>query len=66
MKTFIYELKKTILGLIVVFSLFLTCAEAETLTAQVVWSLSMMAICFISGRIYVKKFMTKEELEERV
>ena len=65
MKTFIYELKKTILGLIVVFSLFLTCAEAETLTAQVVWSLSMMAICFISGRIYVKKFMTKEELEER-
>ena len=66
MKTFIYELKKTILGLIVVFSLFLTCAEAETLTAQVVWSLSMMAICFVSGRIYVKKFMTKEELEERV
>lgn len=66
MKTFIYELKKTILGLIVVFSLFLTCAEAETLTAQIVWSLSMMAICFISGRIYVKKFMTKEELEERV
>lgn len=66
MKTFIYELKKTILGLIVVFSLFLTGAEAETLTAQVIWSLSMMAICFISGRIYVKKFMTKEELEERV
>ena len=64
MKTFIYELKKTILGLIVVFSLFLTCAE--TLTAQVVWSLSMMAICFVSGRIYVKKFMTDEELEERV
>ena len=66
MKTFIYELKKTILGLIVVFSLFLTCAEAETLIAQVIWSLSMMAICFVSGRIYVKKFMTKEELEERV
>ena len=66
MKTFIYELKKTILGLIMVFSLFLTCAEAETLTAQVVWSLSMMAICFVSGRIYVKKFMTDEELEEIV
>lgn len=66
MKTFIYELKKTILGLIVVFSLFLACAEAETLTAQVIWSLSMMAICFVSGRIYVKKFMTKEELKERV
>lgn len=66
MKTFIYELKKTILGLIVVFSLFLTCAEAETLTAQVIWSLSMMTICFVSGRIYVKKFMTDEELEEMV
>lgn len=66
MKSKFYNIKKTALGLVVVGSLFLACSEAETLTSQLIWSSSMMAICYASGKLFVKKFMTKEELEERV
>ena len=46
-------------------SLFLACAEAETIEAQVVWSFSMLAICAVSG-LGVSKLMTQEELNEKV
>ena len=60
------EIKKTLLGFVCLMSLFLACAEAKTIAAQLAWTLTMLSICFISGIILVKKYMTKEELEEEV
>lgn len=59
------EIMKMILGIICLMSLFLACAEAETIEAQLIWSLSMLAICAVSGW-GASKLMTKEELEEEV
>lgn len=59
------EILKTILGMTGMFSLFLTCAEAETILSQLLWSGSMMLICFASMKGY-EKLMTDEEKEERV
>ena len=66
MKSMFYNIKKTALGLLCVGSLFLACSEGETALSQIIWSSSMLAICYASGKLFVKKFMTKEELEERV
>ena len=55
---------KDILGFICLTSLFLACAEAETFIAQIAWSLTMLAICAVSGW-GVTKLMTKEELNEK-
>lgn len=60
MKTII----KNALGFICLMSLFLACAEAETITAQLAWSLTMLAICAVSGW-GVRKLMTQEELNEK-
>ena len=59
------EILKTILGVTGMFSLFLACAEAETILSQLLWSGSMMLICFASMKRY-EKLMTDEEKEERV
>lgn len=59
------EILKTILGMTGMFSLFLACAEAETILSQLLWSGSMMLICFASMKGY-EKLMTDEEKEERV
>ena len=56
---------KTILGLVGMTSLMLTCAEAETMLSQLLWSGSMMIICFASAK-GLEALMTKEEKEERV
>ena len=57
---------KTALGFICFMSLLLACAEAETFTAQLAWTLSMLTVCVISGKILANKYMTKKELEEEV
>lgn len=57
---------KTVLGIVCLMSLFLACAEAETAILQLIWSFSMLGICYLSGRILVKNYMTKEELEEEI
>lgn len=59
------EIMKMILGIICLMSLFLACAEAETFTAQLAWSLTMLAICAVSGW-GMSKLMTKEELGEEI
>ena len=59
------EILKSILGLIGMFSLFLACAEAETILSQLLWSGSMMLICFASMKGF-EALMTKEEKEGRV
>lgn len=59
------EILKSILGVIGFFSLFLACGEAETALSQLLWSGSMMLICFASMKGY-EKLMTDEEKEERV
>lgn len=46
-------------------SLFLACAEADTIADQLSWSLSMLAICAVSGW-GVSKLMTQDELNEKV
>ena len=57
---------RTILGMIIVGSLFLACAEAETWFIQILWSGTMLTICAISAKAFEKKYMTKEELEEKI
>lgn len=61
MKNFI----KNALGFICLMSLFLACAEAETITARLAWSLSMLTVCAASGW-GMTKLMTEEELNEKV
>lgn len=56
---------KTLLGIICLMSLFLACAEADTIADQLSWSLSMLAICALSGW-GVSKLMTQDELNEKV
>lgn len=60
------EIMKTVLGIVCLISLFLACAEADTIVAQLAWTLSMLSICFVSGRILTSKYMTKEELDEEI
>ena len=45
-------------------SLFLTCAEAETIKAKMIWSGSMMAVCWFSAK-RMDHYMTDEEKEEK-
>ena len=59
------EILKKILGMTGMFSLFLACAEAETILSQVLWSGSMIAICFASMKGY-EVLMTDEDKEENV
>ena len=59
------EILKTILGMIGMTSLMLTCAEAETILNQLLWSGSMMLICYASMKGF-ERLMTDEEKEERV
>ena len=46
-------------------SLFLACGEAETILNQLLWSGSMMIICFASAK-GLEALMTEEEKEGRV
>ena len=59
------EILKSILSLTGMASLMLTCAEAETLLSQILWSGSMILICLASVK-GLEALMTKEEKEERV
>ena len=59
------EILKTILGMTGMFSLFLACGEAETALSQLLWSGSMMLICYASMK-GLDALMTKEEKEEKV
>ena len=56
---------KTILGVVTLLSLFLACAEADTILSQVIWTSSCLYICYLSGKAFTK-YLTKEEQEERV
>ena len=58
------EILKTFLGLTGMFSLFLACSEAETMLSQVLWSGTMMLICFASFK-GIEALMTDEEKEEK-
>ena len=59
------EILNTILGMIGMTSLMLTCAEADTILNQLLWSGSMMLICYASMKVF-ERLMTDEEKEERV
>lgn len=59
------EILKTFLGMVGMTSLMLACAEAETILSQLLWSGSMMLICFLSMKGF-ERLMTDEEKEERV
>lgn len=56
---------KNLYGLIAGISLFLACAEAETIKSQLIWSGSMMAVCAISAK-RMDHYMTIEETQEKV
>ena len=56
---------KNLYGLIAGMSLFLACAEAETIGSQLIWSGSMMAVCAVSAK-RLDHYMTEEEKNERV
>ena len=58
------EILKTILGLVGAASLILACSEAATIMNQVLWSGSMMLICFGCIKGY-EALMTDEEKEEK-
>lgn len=58
------QIFKTFLGMTGIFSLFLAGAEAETMFNQVLWSGSMMLICYASFK-GIEALMTKEEKEEK-
>lgn len=55
---------KNIYAALMASSLFLTCAEAETITAQLIWSGSMMAVCWFSAK-RMDHYMTEEEKQEK-
>lgn len=56
---------KNFYAILMASSLFLTCAEAETITSQLIWSGSMMAVCWFSAK-RIDHYMTDEEKQERV
>lgn len=56
---------KNIYAALMASSLFLACAEAETITAQLIWSGPMMALCWFSAK-RMDHYMTEEEKQERV
>lgn len=57
---------KTLLAFIAAGSLFAATGTSDNLSDQVAWSSSCLAVFFVSCKIYEKKYMTKEEKEERV
>ena len=59
------EILRMFLGMIGMTSLMLTCAEDETNLGQLLWSGSMMLICFLSIKGF-ERLMADEEKEERV
>lgn len=59
------KIMRTIYGMVAIMSLFLACGEAETATNQLLWSGSMMLICWLSGKGF-EKYMTEEEKKETV
>ena len=56
---------KSVLGLTAMASLMLACGEAETILNQLLWSGSMMFICFASAKGW-EALSTEEEKEGRV
>lgn len=56
---------KNVYAVLMASSLFLTCAEAETIISQLIWSGSMMAVCWFSAK-RIEHYMTDEEKQERV
>lgn len=56
---------KNLFGFIAGMSLFLACAEAETAMTQLIWSGSMLLVCWISVKGF-EKYMTDEEKAEKV
>ncbi len=56
---------KNVYAVLMALSLFLTCAEAETIISQLIWSGSMMAVCWFSAK-RIEHYMTDEEKQERV
>ena len=59
------KILRTVYGFVAVMSLFLACAEADTITTQVIWSCSMMLVSGLSAKGF-EKYMTEEEKNERV
>ena len=57
---------RTIIGMVTIMNLFLACAEADSATSQILWSGSWLLVCGISGKVFEKHCMTKEEKEEQV
>jgi hypothetical protein len=55
------SIKKTILGMVAITSLFLACGEADSALTQILWSGSMMLICYLSGKA-LTKYLSEEEL----
>lgn len=56
---------KNVYAVLMASSLFLTCAEADTIISQLIWSGSMMAVCWFSAK-RIEHYMTDEEKQERV
>jgi hypothetical protein len=56
---------RNILAVVTMLSLFLACAEANSVVAQILWSSSCLLVCGISGKAFTK-YLTEEEKEERV
>lgn len=56
---------KNLFGMIGGIALFLACSEAETATAQLLWSGGCLAVCWISYKVW-EALATPEELEEKV
>ena len=59
------SIKRAILGMVTMFSLFLACAEADSAINQLLWSGSMLCVCGVSAKRF-EKYMTDEEKEEQV
>jgi hypothetical protein len=59
------KILKGVLGVVCVMSLFLACGEGETLSSQLVWTLSWLSVATVSG-VLCSKMMTEEELNEKV
>ena len=57
---------RAIVGMVTIISLFLACAEANSAVKQLLWSGSWLLVCGISGKVFEKYCMTKEEKEEQV
>ena len=57
---------RAIVGMVTIISIFLACAEANSAANQLLWSGSWLLVCGISGKVFEKYCMTKEEKEEQV